>query len=206
MVNLKFTSQNGTVEQKTFKFDSKRRAKALYYLLIDNYQFYCGSIETQYDSNFTFLNLLPVFFRKGKYHNKFEHCRSGTQLYDDVRRIMFNVNQNVAMRLQVDDLVEQAGGPGNSDCHVSSVRWCLDVTDFYLFLQSIWKDQSCCKICFDRPLATAFVPCGHSVCDRCADRPGAALCPFCKTPIEGRLSIYLWPMFGCPSPWCKFIR
>lgn len=41
-----------------------------------------------------------------------------------------------------------------------------------------------CKVCFDAPIATALLPCGHALCCvRCTPRHGQS-CPVCAAEVE----------------------
>jgi Zinc finger, C3HC4 type (RING finger) len=47
-----------------------------------------------------------------------------------------------------------------------------------------------CKICYERPVQVALVPCGHSnLCRHCARR--VEFCPFCRKPVVRRQRLYL---------------
>ena len=46
-----------------------------------------------------------------------------------------------------------------------------------------------CKICMDNPLEVALEPCGHTVCQKCAQLVNS--CPYCMQKIRGRKRIYL---------------
>lgn len=47
-----------------------------------------------------------------------------------------------------------------------------------------------CKVCMARPIAVAFLPCGHCVCcAACARRQRA--CPVCCESIDARTPLYL---------------
>lgn len=46
-----------------------------------------------------------------------------------------------------------------------------------------------CNICFVRPLAIVFTPCGHVLCRQCSDL--VTECPFCRNAIESRMPVYI---------------
>lgn len=46
-----------------------------------------------------------------------------------------------------------------------------------------------CSVCMNGAVNTAFIPCGHSLCDECAGQIQS--CHHCRQPIEDRLTIYL---------------
>ena len=48
-----------------------------------------------------------------------------------------------------------------------------------------------CKICMERPLATALTPCGHTVCFQCAKKLKFRDCPTCRVKISGLQKIFL---------------
>jgi hypothetical protein len=50
-----------------------------------------------------------------------------------------------------------------------------------------------CKICMERPLATALTPCGHTVCFQCAKKLKSESkdCPTCRVKISGLQKIFL---------------
>ena len=48
-----------------------------------------------------------------------------------------------------------------------------------------------CKICMERPLATALIPCGHTVCFQCAKKLKFKDCPTCRVKISGLQKIFL---------------
>ena len=48
-----------------------------------------------------------------------------------------------------------------------------------------------CKICMERPLATALTPCGHTVCFQCAKKLKFKDCPTCRVKISGLQKIFL---------------
>ena len=56
--------------------------------------------------------------------------------------------------------------------------------------EAVRKKQNTCHICMDRPIDTAFVPCGHVVaCSECA--PGVrSKCPICRKRIAMVLRTY----------------
>ena len=45
-----------------------------------------------------------------------------------------------------------------------------------------------CQICFERPKAVAFIPCGHQTCELCAGK--VTECYWCRIPIERLLNLY----------------
>ena len=52
-------------------------------------------------------------------------------------------------------------------------------------------DEKACVICCDRPIDTAFVPCGHLVsCLPCAWKFNGDQCPMCKKRVEMVLKTY----------------
>jgi len=51
-------------------------------------------------------------------------------------------------------------------------------------------DSSSCKICFERPIDTAILRCGHlALCSRCS-RAGLKRCPICRKEISEIVRIY----------------
>ena len=56
------------------------------------------------------------------------------------------------------------------------------------------EESTLCAICLDHPKDTAFVPCGHRVCESCACRVmldgGPALCPICRHTVRSTLRVY----------------
>ena len=50
-----------------------------------------------------------------------------------------------------------------------------------------------CRICMERPLSTAFVSCGHTVCFQCAKKLKSESkdCPTCRVKISGLQKIFL---------------
>ncbi|XP_060688093.1 E3 ubiquitin-protein ligase XIAP-like isoform X1 [Hemiscyllium ocellatum] len=51
------------------------------------------------------------------------------------------------------------------------------------------KEEKCCKICWDRDVCIAFVPCGHIV--TCKECSAVQKCPICCSQIRDRVRIYL---------------
>jgi hypothetical protein len=47
-----------------------------------------------------------------------------------------------------------------------------------------------CGVCFNEPVASACVPCGHTFCSTCAVKQSVH-CYICRTPIREKLRIYL---------------
>lgn len=49
-----------------------------------------------------------------------------------------------------------------------------------------------CQICLTRPMAVAFVACGHCVCTSCSERAknGRARCFTCRQPILDVIKLY----------------
>lgn len=47
---------------------------------------------------------------------------------------------------------------------------------------------TCCRICFNKQVKTLLVPCGHVLCDECANR--VSCCPFCNTSFYARQEVY----------------
>lgn len=56
------------------------------------------------------------------------------------------------------------------------------------------QETSLCKICFDRPVACALIPCKHhAFCVPCGTRIRRArepLCPLCRTPVQALFETY----------------
>lgn len=50
------------------------------------------------------------------------------------------------------------------------------------------KPPHTCRVCYERPLRIAFIPCGHQSCDECSRR--LENCPVCRTIIIDRLRVY----------------
>ncbi|XP_036915954.1 baculoviral IAP repeat-containing protein 7 isoform X5 [Sturnira hondurensis] len=51
------------------------------------------------------------------------------------------------------------------------------------------QEERTCRVCLDRAVSIAFVPCGHLVCAGCA--PSLQLCPLCRTPVHSCLRTFL---------------
>ena len=45
-----------------------------------------------------------------------------------------------------------------------------------------------CRICFNKQVKTLLVPCGHVLCEDCANR--VTCCPFCNTPFYARQEMF----------------
>lgn len=45
-----------------------------------------------------------------------------------------------------------------------------------------------CRICFNKQVKTLLVPCGHVLCEECANRVSS--CPFCNTSFYARQDVY----------------
>ena len=54
------------------------------------------------------------------------------------------------------------------------------------------KEKKKCQICLTRPMAVAFVACGHCVCEACATRcrNGRARCFTCRQPVLDIIKLY----------------
>ena len=50
------------------------------------------------------------------------------------------------------------------------------------------REQRMCAVCFEAPKNTALVPCGHSLCERCAERVDK--CPTCRVVVSQRLRTF----------------
>lgn len=51
------------------------------------------------------------------------------------------------------------------------------------------EEKSCCTICYDQEMTTAFYDCGHVVaCRDCANR--ITICPVCRRDVHARLQLY----------------
>ena len=49
-----------------------------------------------------------------------------------------------------------------------------------------------CKICFEKPIESALLPCGHSLlCTDCALALTPPLCPVCRETVESVLRIFI---------------
>jgi len=46
-----------------------------------------------------------------------------------------------------------------------------------------------CKICYDKPFAAAFMPCGHVICEGCSKK--MTKCPYCKQRVGGVLKLHI---------------
>jgi E3 ubiquitin-protein ligase XIAP len=63
-------------------------------------------------------------------------------------------------------------------------------TDFHRTTLETSADQGRCKICYTREVEILFLPCKHANC--CAECATAVnKCPYCRTPLEGVVRIYL---------------
>jgi len=52
-----------------------------------------------------------------------------------------------------------------------------------------WSDSACCKICFERPIETCILRCGHlALCSKCS--VGLRHCPICRKVITEIVRIY----------------
>ncbi|XP_050096407.1 death-associated inhibitor of apoptosis 1-like [Anopheles aquasalis] len=51
------------------------------------------------------------------------------------------------------------------------------------------SDDKLCKICYENEYGTAFIPCGHVTCTRCALKFGK--CPMCQSPILNMQKLFL---------------
>jgi len=51
------------------------------------------------------------------------------------------------------------------------------------------ESKSECKICLDRTVVIAFIPCGHLFCQECGDGI-TGTCPMCNNEIQRRQRIY----------------
>ena len=49
------------------------------------------------------------------------------------------------------------------------------------------KSKLECKICMDRNINTFIIPCGHVICNLCIN---IQECPYCRTPIQDKKTIY----------------
>jgi hypothetical protein len=52
------------------------------------------------------------------------------------------------------------------------------------------EDKNLCKICFERDLDCAFLPCSHVACYHCATTLKLTTCPFCRAEISQVLKLY----------------
>ena len=50
------------------------------------------------------------------------------------------------------------------------------------------REQRICVVCFEAPKNTALVPCGHTLCERCAERIDK--CPTCRVVVKQRLRTF----------------
>lgn len=58
------------------------------------------------------------------------------------------------------------------------------------YLENKVARQYECKVCFSRPISTAFLPCGHAMaCEPCTK--DVSQCPFCSLPIETITRLHL---------------
>eukprot|EP00051_Salpingoeca_urceolata_P026611 m.477893 g.477893 ORF g.477893 m.477893 type:complete len:491 (-) comp20982_c0_seq1:1170-2642(-) len=48
-----------------------------------------------------------------------------------------------------------------------------------------------CCVCFDEPVGTTFLPCGHAIGKECGRRPDLVNCPVCRKRIEARTDLFL---------------
>lgn len=51
------------------------------------------------------------------------------------------------------------------------------------------EDRLVCKICYSHELNTAFVPCGHTMCNLCSLK--FQKCPICREKVEKIIRIYI---------------
>ena len=53
------------------------------------------------------------------------------------------------------------------------------------------NDRSC-RICFECPINTVFLPCGHSIsCEKCAFKNSLKNCPICRKVLQQKIKMYM---------------
>ena len=52
-------------------------------------------------------------------------------------------------------------------------------------------EQSLCNLCLENPIDVFNMPCGHTLCNTCANRNVAHTCPFCRAKIDKLGNLFL---------------
>ena len=63
-----------------------------------------------------------------------------------------------------------------------------DMTESWRQKLEALEEKIECQICFERPKAVAFIPCGHQTCELCAGK--VTECYWCRIPIRELLNLY----------------
>lgn len=53
------------------------------------------------------------------------------------------------------------------------------------------NERSLCALCFERDFSLFFMPCGHTACVECTSKIRNGSCPFCRSSISERKSIFI---------------
>ncbi|XP_072014159.1 E3 ubiquitin-protein ligase MYLIP-like [Amphiura filiformis] len=174
----------------TFKLVSKEAAEGLYRAITEKHAFFnCETVNPPVRSQFvrdlkgSFISLFNENSDLGKRYS-FDVKRTWREAHDATRRKLFVTGQSGASCLHEENSMSlQELQKETEDLH--------DTTDPKVLQEKLRHIQGAmqCKVCMDALLSTALLPCGHLVCESCADRLDS--CPQCRAAIEQRLRVYL---------------
>lgn len=189
---LMHVNDSGDIVEEKFQFNSTKLAQAVYRETTEKRVFYhCDtvgdSVATQCIRGFAdmFMSIAPSIFinanggdnvNGSSLHGKnyvFDIRRTLRQFQDDIQRTMFKLNTIFNAGLSQDTI---------TDCDTTQ-----SVTEQSTDQEN--EEKILCRICMDRPVDLAFIPCHHMIsCGSCGSDCDS--CPICRTPIIEKSKIF----------------
>ncbi|XP_022094478.1 E3 ubiquitin-protein ligase MYLIP-A-like [Acanthaster planci] len=188
---------NGELSPVTMsvKLQSKEAAEALYRAITEKHEFFvCDTVQKRIRAECVrdFKGTLASIFTENTEYGKkfmFDVQRTWKEVYDQTRRTLHRAGTAGVTGRPFTNLAERE----DAACAMTGVD---EESEVKLLRNKVemYNSGLSCKVCMATRLDTAFLPCGHVLCQVCAEQ--VEVCPHCRGEIQERLRIFL-PIDDC---------
>ncbi|PIK58702.1 putative E3 ubiquitin-protein ligase MYLIP-A [Apostichopus japonicus] len=169
-----------------FRLGSKEQAEGLYRSITEKYEFFVSDhvrtavlAQNVRDLKGSIALLLHINSDIGKKYS-FDVRRTFREVQEATRRTLYKSQLASGATSDLFDKVDEERGGKSMDERTKE-----ELLDKLNTLQ----DAMLCKVCMDASLDTALLPCGHLLCENCAER--LEECPNCRQQVVQRQRIYM---------------